>query len=127
MKRIIFFYLILMAFISCVDFYSKEEKIENGIKKYLSIGMNDFKSYEPVKFGRLDSIYDHTYYPSQNGTYGIATSTFKGYRIFHSFRGKNYFGAIVLNEDYFYFDSLFNVIKVIDKKDDFTNYFKNTQ
>jgi hypothetical protein len=71
MKRIIFFYLILMAFISCVDFYSKEEKIENGIKKYLSIGMNDFKSYEPVKFGRLDSIYDHTYYPSQNGTYGI--------------------------------------------------------
>jgi hypothetical protein len=51
--RVLICYILCYALIGCT--MSKEKKAEDLIKEELSISIHDFASYEPVKFGRLDS------------------------------------------------------------------------
>lgn len=57
MKNIILL-LFLTLFISCT---SKEDKAKETIDKYLYYTLHDYKSYEPVSWSKLDSLYsDYT-------------------------------------------------------------------
>ncbi|SHG07750.1 hypothetical protein [Pedobacter caeni] len=51
--------LLTLLAVTSVLFYScsKEDKAKKSIKEYLSKTMHDFKSYEPVEYGTLDSSY----------------------------------------------------------------------
>jgi hypothetical protein len=50
---------ILIVLFSCSQ--SPEERAKKGIKEYMSKTMHDFKSYEPVEFGKLDSSFTNFY------------------------------------------------------------------
>jgi hypothetical protein len=138
--------------------------------------MNDFNSYEPVEFGKLDSNFffwnqtdkylaDSAAFEIENSYETIRTQSkdqvdleiqnadkgdvevvriiqkaraqnqrrfdsllsllrndtlipakFIGYKMFHSLRGKNSFGAKVLEQKMFYFDSSLKILKTLDWK-----------
>jgi hypothetical protein len=54
MKRIFFNLLIIMFLVSCSN---PEKKSKELIKQYMKEHLNDFGSYEPVKYGTLDSAF----------------------------------------------------------------------
>jgi hypothetical protein len=56
MKKLLFF-ISLTIFIICFCSCSKEYKAKRLIKKELNMTLNDRKSYEPVLFGNLDSLF----------------------------------------------------------------------
>lgn len=66
----------------------------DGVVDYLSTTLNDPKSYEPESWSTL--------IPSKNGLFQVR----------HTFRAKNGFGAMVLQNFVFYLDSNSNVIEV---------------
>lgn len=62
---------------------TETSRIKSAINDYMRSNMNDYNSYEPLE-------YDATYMKNPDGSkYGI--------RVFHSFRGKNGFGATIVN------------------------------
>jgi len=107
---------------------SKEDKAKKLIKESLSKTMNDYKSYEPVEYGRLDSnftFYKGWDYSNINGLDyqeinkrfaqdSIAKSKFvpqfNGFVMTHSFRGKNALGALILNTYRFEFNKAIDSI-----------------
>lgn len=56
-KSILTLLIAFTVLVSC----SNEDKAKKAIKKHLSETMHDFKSYEPVKYGSLDSTYSKYY------------------------------------------------------------------
>jgi hypothetical protein len=48
-------YFLFVAIILMIGCQTKEEKARTAIKEYLSKTLNDFKSYEPIEYGSLDS------------------------------------------------------------------------
>lgn len=113
--------LVIMLFSLIVIGCSKEDKAKSLIKEELAKTMNDFKSYEPVEYGKLDSnitSYEKDFSKSDSIN-EIERVSFKpkfiGYGMIHSFRGKNAVGGTVLNRYWFYFDkNLTKVTKAID-------------
>jgi hypothetical protein len=113
---------------------SKEDKAKKLIKAELSKNMNDFKSYEPVEFSKIDSAftsYEGAEYermlelPEDQFNEAMKKDSldrvnfkpvFKGYSMLHSFRAKNSLGAVVLNRYRFYFDK--DLDKVTSTVDD---------
>lgn len=55
MYKLITLLLVVLTLASCSG--SKEDKGQKAIQNYLSKTMNDYKSYESVEFGKLDSSY----------------------------------------------------------------------
>ena len=126
--------IICIGLIGC----SKENKAKSLIKESLSKSMNDYKSYEPVEYSKLDSSF--SYYPgwdySGYDTMSISSIThriaidsiqasrfipkFNGYIMNHTFRGKNALGALVLNSYRFNFnksvDSITRVTNIEDEE-----------
>ena len=145
------------------------DKAKSLIKEELKKSMNDYSSYEPVDFGKMDSVYtnletDSTFimidvaYESykeqqkknldeyladittgdkelmgidkkQNDIYAGKIDSigklrakvlstfkpdFKGWRLEHTFRGKNKLGALVVNKYAFYFDK--GITKILDSQ-----------
>lgn len=113
---------------------SNENKAKELIKKHLSTTMNDFKSYEPVEFSKLDSAmteFDEEDFLNTD-TLAIFSQSeielllkknrdnfkpkFEGYKMSHRFRGKNALGALVINESNYYFDpEISKIIKSVDR------------
>jgi hypothetical protein len=56
MKKILSLVLIVMVFTACTN---NEKKAKKLIKEYLKTSMNDFSSYEPVEFSKLDSTFSY--------------------------------------------------------------------
>ncbi len=55
MKHYLKFFVIVLVLTSCTK--SNEDKAKEGVKDYLKTNMNDFKSYEPVEWGAVDSLF----------------------------------------------------------------------
>lgn len=55
--------VLFIALVACSQ--SKEEKAKSLIKENMKTSMNDFKSYEAVEFGKLDSTYT-SYHNDEN-------------------------------------------------------------
>jgi hypothetical protein len=165
MKKLLF--LLIPVAIGCHT-QTPEEKMKEGIKAYLSKTMHDFKSYEPVEYKKIDSVYT-SYITSERGsalydsidfytkmrkeilerakeyTYTsprVALSIldkgkvysakpdsienvidketaafvkkFNGYKMVHTFRGKNMNNATIITTKRFYFDSAFTVTKSVE-------------
>lgn len=108
-KRILTFIALSVILFSCSNNTDRAKKL---IKEELSKSLNDFKSYEPVQYGTLDSTFtsfDDTKYRLDDSLEMMEDKKgFKpilnGFRIEHSFRAKNSFGAYVLTKYYFFFD-----------------------
>lgn len=66
--------LILFSFIILFSGCTKEHKSEKAIKKYLSENMNDFKSYEPLEFDKLDSVFNNRFENMYNAELILADS-----------------------------------------------------
>lgn len=130
MKTQILLLIMIVLFSACS---SKEDKARDLIKLELAGSMDDFKSYESVSFGKLDS--DVTYFDEFAFRHSDTLVTlpksdvdllinkakhhfkpqFKAYAMLHSYRGKNSFGTSVLNRYWFYFDrDLTKVTKTVD-------------
>ena len=129
MKKLFLSLLIISStLLSCTK--SNDEKAKDLIKSDLSKKMDDFKSYEPVEFSKLDSNYSeyikHSFDKYSDTLIGVPEHElilkeldynnnqlrkqmefkpeFIGYKMEHSFRGKNKLGATVLNKITFLFD-----------------------
>ena len=59
MKKILSLAIIILFLNSCTN--SNEGKAKILIKEYLTTTMNDYSSYEPMEFSRLDSVYSRYY------------------------------------------------------------------
>ncbi|MES1221633.1 MAG: hypothetical protein ABUT20_39400 [Bacteroidota bacterium] len=92
MKKILLFFILLLF--ACSQ--TNEQKSAIAIKKFLQNVLNDPSSYEPVDFGKLDSLFLRD--PSNNQKF------FSGYSVVHSYRAKNAFGALVLSVDTFWIE-----------------------
>lgn len=57
MKRIIFATLAILFISSCSRFESKQQRAQALVKSYLDSALNDPKSYENVKFTKIDTLY----------------------------------------------------------------------
>lgn len=129
MKKALFIAMMALVMASCSK--SPEQIAQQLIKKTLKEIMNDPSSYESVGFGSLDSTFTtletnedyvnalNTYYELKEN-YGFEEarvylnkaieikenfkSEFSGWKMSHSFRCKNGFGAVVLNEIDIYFN-----------------------
>jgi hypothetical protein len=151
MKKILFISLILSG---CT--FTKESKAKKLINEELKMTLNDYKSYEPMKFGNLDTLYTSFYespsYRKDSSLYSdfftlslrlhdaaraaIGNNNFdtilhaskkyedsamffldkekddsikyipffKGWKMEHSFRAKNAFGALIIQHYLFSFD-----------------------
>jgi hypothetical protein len=89
MKRILIILLMLSA---CTQ--TPEQKAKSAIKKFLEKTLNDPSSYEPVDFGKLDSMF----LLADDGR-----KVFSGYTLVHSYRAKNGFNALVMTIDTFWY------------------------
>jgi len=58
MRNLVIVFTLVFLTASC---YSPEKKAQNLIKQYLKESLHDWKSYEPVKFGSLDSLHTTLY------------------------------------------------------------------
>jgi hypothetical protein len=56
MKKALSLVLIVLVFSACNN---NEKKAQKLIKEYLKTSMNDFSSYEPVEFSKLDSTFSY--------------------------------------------------------------------
>lgn len=129
MKKTLFIAMMALVMASCSK--SPEQIAQQLIKKTFTEIMDDPSSYEVVGFGSLDSTFttleDNVEYVAAYDAYqnyrenyefdearvelekAIAIkesfkSEFKGWKMSHSFRCKNAFGAVVLNEVDIYFN-----------------------
>lgn len=86
---------------------SNEEKAKDAIKTYLNENLDDMSTYEPVKFGDLDTLkaLDLTGTTLENSKHSSLY-----FEMFHSYRIKGSDGAKYLTKDYFVFNSKIEVI-----------------
>lgn len=98
MKNIIFILISFLLF-SCEK--SNEEKAKEAVRNYLYENVDDFSTYESVKFGSLIvsniDLNDTTTYSPE-------------YQMFHSYRLKDEKGLKYLTKKYFKLNSSFEVI-----------------
>jgi len=109
MKNTIFAVLCFSAlFVSCV--LSKQHRAEARVTEYLSKSLDDPGSYESVAFYPLEGAVKY---------YEIAPDMLKSakYTILHTYRSKNIFSALMINEDVFYLDSNMNVLGHLSKEE----------
>ena len=64
MKICVYILVLLITLVSCS---SQERKAKKAIKEKLKVSLHDFKSYEPVKFGTLDSLFSDVTSSSEYG------------------------------------------------------------
>ena len=120
---------IILLLLFCIGCKNKDDKVKELIKQELSKTMNDFKSYEPVEFGKLDSTFtaydratfslvdtiaaesiekqlkiEKEFNEEQDRKEKAFKKEFTGYAMTHTFRGKNSFGAMVLSKYRFFFN-----------------------
>ncbi len=60
-KLLLFLFIIPLSFVACNMNTSKESKAKKLIKEYLKTNMNDWDSYEPLEFSKLDSTFATVY------------------------------------------------------------------
>lgn len=129
MKKVLVIAMMALVMVSCSK--SPEQIAQQLIKKTFTEIMDDPSSYEVVGFGSLDSTFttleDNIEYMTAYNAYQnhrenyefdearvelrkaldiqeSFKSEFKGWKMSHSFRCKNAFGAVVLNEVDIYFN-----------------------
>jgi hypothetical protein len=112
MKQTILFisYFIFLALISCKK--PNEEKAKEAIRTYLNENLNDNATYESVKFGKLDTLFQL----DVTGT-SFATADNKyifHYQMFHSYRLKDEKGKKYLTKTYFELNNNFDVVHLSD-------------
>ncbi|MFZ4707175.1 MAG: hypothetical protein ACOYMF_14315 [Bacteroidales bacterium] len=64
MKKLLSLVLALLIATSCIN--NNERKAKKLIKKYLKTTLNDYSSYDPMEFSKLDPVYSRYY---QDSTY----------------------------------------------------------
>lgn len=86
---------------------SNDEKAKDAIKSYLNENLDDMSTYEPVKFGNLDSLkeLDLTSTSLEN-----SKDSSLYFEMFHSYRIKGVDGAKYLTKEYFILNSKIEVI-----------------
>lgn len=62
MKKILLLAIVLLAVSSCIN--NNNRKAKKLIKEYLKESMNDYTSYEPMVFSKLDSVFSRYYQDS---------------------------------------------------------------
>lgn len=95
---VMFLTILSLIFISCEK--SNEEKAKDAIRTYLNENLDDMSTYEPVKFGKLDSIKIETADLKDNSLY---------FEMFHSYRIKESNGTKYLIKEYFLLNSKIEV------------------
>lgn len=92
-----------MSLLGCVK--SNEEKAKEAIHTFLNENLDDITTYEPVKFGTLDTVYE----------YSVPAKSFVDeLQMFHSFRIIGKEGNKFLVRKYFIFDSNLKIIESTD-------------
>lgn len=74
-------------------------KAKSSVKSYLLKSLDNPSSYKPATWGKLERVKD---------------DTFNGYRIAHSFRARNKFNALVLQNYIFVLNTSLNVVSAGD-------------
>jgi hypothetical protein len=108
MRNIFLTILFVLSLISCEK--SNEEKAKEAIHTYLNENLDDMSSYEPVKFGTLDTVYKL----DLSGT-SFANSDVKSlvdeFQMFHSYRIKDGINKHLVRR-YFKINQKFEVIDI---------------
>jgi|GEM_PF-5945991 len=108
MKNTIFAVLCFTTLVSCR--LSNQNKAEANVSEYLSKSLDDPGSYQPIGFDSLEiSVkYDE-----------MAPEMLKNakYTILHTYRSKNVFSALMINEEVFYLDYNLNVLGHLSKEE----------
>ncbi len=120
MKNLTLSILFLFAFslISCQK--SNEEKAKEAIRTYLNENLDDMSTYEPVKFGSLDTVMkrvdlsEFDKLPNPKAKRNDDSEKIKyidlNFQMFHSYRLKDEKGAKYLVKKYFKLNNNFEVI-----------------
>jgi hypothetical protein len=99
MKKYIF---ITMLLILSACTFTKQQKAEKLIKKYLDSSLNDPKSYESVSFSEPIKLKDTIIKLGET----FDTVRHHGdFLILHTYRAKNAFGAVIKSDEWFKIDS----------------------
>ncbi len=87
--------LILLAahLISCNN--TPEDKAQAAVKAFLKKQMAEPSAYEPISFGKIDSLFSN----DESGK-----KYFLGYSLAHTFKAKNSFGDLIRQTDTFLVD-----------------------
>jgi hypothetical protein len=108
MKKISITFLIILSIILVGCRKSNEEKAKDAIKIYLNENLDDISTYEPVKFGNLDTL-------KKLDLTGTSLKNSRGnsldFEMFHSYRIKGRDGAKHLIKEYFKLNSKIEVIE----------------
>lgn len=118
MKKVVFIFVVVLFAYSC-DSNKHQHKAENLVKEWIKTNLDDPKSYTPISFSQLDSIFiedtdDHVKVLTtrenltQNGN---KVGSFEYLQIIHQYRTKNKFGAVQKYTHTFYFDKDLTKIK----------------
>jgi hypothetical protein len=69
MKTFIALLFVYITMAGCSNEVSQQEKAETAVKKYIKLNANVASSYEPVAYGKLDSLYrmDSSAYEALDG------------------------------------------------------------
>lgn len=94
MKKLTFIVCAALLVSSCAT-KNSEDKIKKIVKLYLDSTLKDPKSYEPISLV-IDTLTE---------TEGMDKGRLYGYMVTHSFRAKNGFGALDINDMEFKIDS----------------------
>lgn len=112
--------LIILSLISILLFScdnSNEKKAKEAIRNYLNENLDDMSTYEPVKFGPLDTVMTRVDLSSFTSKAKDSADSSKikiidiNYEMFHSYRLKDGKGAKYLTKRYFKLNSNFEVIE----------------
>jgi hypothetical protein len=97
--------ILSIAIVGCSK--SNEEKAKDAIKTYLNENLDDISTYEPVKFGNLDTL-------KKLDLTGTSLENSKNnslyFEMFHSYRIKQSNGEKYLIKEYFLINSKIEVI-----------------
>jgi hypothetical protein len=93
----VFFLCVTLIVTSCTSKPSQYITSKKAIRQYLLKTLDDPDSYRPVDY-----------------TFDTSRKYSSGWRVEHTFRSKNKFGAVVLNGYYFDLDSNFEVVNIED-------------
>jgi hypothetical protein len=106
-----FLTLISIFVFSCKN--SDDEKARNAIRTYLNENLDDMSTYEPVKFGVLDTLPKINLESAPNTKPKDKTSNLQ-FLMFHSYRLKRSDGSKHLIKEYFKFNANIEVINSMD-------------
>lgn len=92
------FIIFQITTISCARKKTNDEQAQESIENYLHETLNDPQSYQAGSF--IVMPYNHIHHPNEC------------WEVLHDYRAKNGYGALILNHNTFYLDSVFNVRRV---------------